>query len=178
MRRTIAKRAGDDAVGVDRRAMAASRGPRRLPRRRTRPRSSGGDRQDLERWIGPAPPGAPSAWRTRGRRLHQRLRHGDLEYGVRIRPDTIFESGSVAKQFTAAAIVLLELDGKLSLDDPVAEVRAGAADFGTPILIRHFLNHTSGLRSQWPMLSSPAVPPRRRFHTVDDDPRVVSGTRS
>ncbi len=43
----------------------------------------------------------------------------NLEYGIRLRPDTVFESGSVAKQFTAAAIALLCQDGKLSLDDPV-----------------------------------------------------------
>src|SRR5688572_32845774 len=42
----------------------------------------------------------------------------DLEHDVPIRPDTIFEAGSVAKQFTAAAILLLAADGKLSIDDP------------------------------------------------------------
>jgi CubicO group peptidase (beta-lactamase class C family) len=43
----------------------------------------------------------------------------DLETGTPITPETIFESGSVAKQFTATAVVLLALDGKLDLDDPV-----------------------------------------------------------
>jgi len=43
----------------------------------------------------------------------------ELEHNVPNTPQTIFESGSVAKQFTAAAIVLLQQDGKLSLDDPV-----------------------------------------------------------
>jgi CubicO group peptidase (beta-lactamase class C family) len=41
----------------------------------------------------------------------------DLEHEVRNKPDTIFEAGSVSKQFTAAAILLLAADGKLSLDD-------------------------------------------------------------
>src|SRR5512143_1250609 len=98
----------------------------------------------------------------------------NLEYGIRIRPDTIFESGSVAKQFTAAAIVLLALDGKLSLDDPVRKYVPELPDFGTPILIRHFLNHTSGLRSQWPMLTIAGRPPGRAVHTIDEILELVS----
>jgi CubicO group peptidase (beta-lactamase class C family) len=43
----------------------------------------------------------------------------DLEHDVKIAPDTIFEAGSVSKQFTAAAVLLLAREGKLSLDDPV-----------------------------------------------------------
>jgi CubicO group peptidase (beta-lactamase class C family) len=43
----------------------------------------------------------------------------NLEHDVPNRPDTIFESGSLSKQFTAAAVLLLARDGKLSLDDPV-----------------------------------------------------------
>src|SRR5687768_11550655 len=43
----------------------------------------------------------------------------NLEYGVPLTTQTVFESGSVAKQFTAGAIVLLALDGKLSLEDDV-----------------------------------------------------------
>src|SRR5687768_13206378 len=43
----------------------------------------------------------------------------EMEHNIPITPQTIFESGSVAKQFTAAAIVLLAQDGKLSIDDPV-----------------------------------------------------------
>ena len=56
----------------------------------------------------------------------------DLEHGVPIGADTIFEAGSVSKQFTAAAVLLLARDGKLSLDDPARKyipelpgVRAG-----------------------------------------------------
>ena len=86
----------------------------------------------------------------------------NLEYGIRIWPTTVFESGSVAKQFTAAAIALLAQDGKLSIDDPVRKYVPELPDFGTPILIRHLLNHTSGLRSQWPMLTLAGRPPGRR----------------
>ncbi len=70
----------------------------------------------------------------------------DLEHDVPNRPDTIFEAGSVSKQFTAAAVLLLARDGKLSLDDPVRKYIPELPDYGTPITIRQMLQHTSGLR--------------------------------
>jgi CubicO group peptidase (beta-lactamase class C family) len=70
----------------------------------------------------------------------------DLEHGIPNAPTTIFEAGSVSKQFTAAAVVLLALDGALSLDDDVRRFVPELPDHGTPITIRHLLNHTSGLR--------------------------------
>ncbi len=77
----------------------------------------------------------------------------DLEHNVPNTTQTIFESGSVAKQFTAAAIVLLQQDGKLSLDDPVRKYIPELPDYGTPLTIRHMLNHTAGLRDWGSVLS-------------------------
>ena len=70
----------------------------------------------------------------------------DLEHDVKNTPETIFEAGSVSKQFTAAAVLLLARDGKLSLDDPVRKYLPEVPDYGAPLTIRHMLNHTSGLR--------------------------------
>jgi CubicO group peptidase (beta-lactamase class C family) len=70
----------------------------------------------------------------------------DLEWDVPNAPDTIFEAGSVSKQFTAAAVLLLVRDGKLSLDDPVRKYIPELPDYGSPLTIRHMLTHTSGLR--------------------------------
>jgi CubicO group peptidase (beta-lactamase class C family) len=70
----------------------------------------------------------------------------DLEHDIRNTPSTIFEAGSVSKQFTAAAIVLLAQDGKLSLDDDVRRHIPELPDYGHTITIRHLLTHTSGLR--------------------------------
>jgi len=70
----------------------------------------------------------------------------DLEHDVPNSPDTIFEAGSVSKQFTAAAVLLLAREGKLSLDDPVRKYIPELPDYGKPLLIRHMLQHTSGLR--------------------------------
>jgi CubicO group peptidase (beta-lactamase class C family) len=105
----------------------------------------------------------------------------DLEHDVTITPETIFEAGSVSKQFTAASVLLLAREGKLSLDDPVrkyipelpnyappAETPADpgvspkpqAANAGAaPLSIRHLLNHTSGLRD-WGSVSAIAGWPR------------------
>lgn len=70
----------------------------------------------------------------------------EMEHNIPNTPQTIFESGSVAKQFTAAALVLLSLDGKLSIDDPVKKYIPEFPEYDKPITIRHILNHTAGLR--------------------------------
>src|SRR5688572_22819614 len=89
----------------------------------------------------------------------------DLEHDVPITPDTIFEAGSVSKQFTAAAVMLLARAGKLSLDDPVRKYIPELPDFGAPLTIRHMLHHTSGLRD-WGSLAGLAGWPRgSRVHT-------------
>lgn len=89
----------------------------------------------------------------------------NLEHGVRNRPDTIFEAGSVSKQFTAAAILLLAREGRVKLDDPVRTHVPEIPDYGTPLTIRHLVNHTSGLRD-WGSLASIAGSPRgSRVHT-------------
>jgi CubicO group peptidase (beta-lactamase class C family) len=83
----------------------------------------------------------------------------DLERDVRNTPDTIFESGSVAKQFTAMAVQLLAGEGKLSLDDPVRKYVPELPDYGKALTIRHMLTHTSGLRD-WGSVESIAGWPR------------------
>ena len=70
----------------------------------------------------------------------------EMEHNIPNTPQTIFESGSVAKQFTAAALVLLEQDGKLKIDDPVKKYIPELPDYGKPVTIRHILTHTAGLR--------------------------------
>src|SRR6185503_12138311 len=64
----------------------------------------------------------------------------DMEHNVPNTAETIFESGSVAKQFTAASLVLLQQDGKLSIDDPVRKYIPELPDYGSPLTIRHLLN--------------------------------------
>jgi CubicO group peptidase (beta-lactamase class C family) len=70
----------------------------------------------------------------------------EIEHAIPNTPQTIFESGSVAKQFTAAAIILLSFEGKLGPDDPVRKYIPELPDYGAPLTIRHLLNHTGGVR--------------------------------
>ena len=76
----------------------------------------------------------------------------NLEYGVPITPKTPFISGSVAKQFTAAAIALLVEQGRLSLDDDVRKYIPELPDYGTKITVDHLVHHTSGLRDFWALV--------------------------
>ncbi|MCD2259163.1 serine hydrolase domain-containing protein [Psychroserpens luteolus] len=70
-----------------------------------------------------------------------------LEYNIPNSPETLFNIGSVSKQFTAMGIVLLHEQGKLSVDDDIRKYLTDLPDFGHKITIRHLLHHTSGLRS-------------------------------
>jgi CubicO group peptidase (beta-lactamase class C family) len=70
----------------------------------------------------------------------------DLEHGIALSPESILEPGSIAKQFTAAAVLLLVQQGKIALDDPARNYIPELPDYGKPITIRHLINHTSGLR--------------------------------
>ena len=69
----------------------------------------------------------------------------DIEWGVAMTPDTVFRLGSITKQFTAAAIMLLVEDGKLGLDDVIQSVLTDYPTQGRTVTIRHLLNHTSGI---------------------------------
>ena len=77
----------------------------------------------------------------------------DVERGVPITPATLFDVASTSKQFTAAAVILLELDGKLALSDDVRKYVPELPDYGAPITIDHLLRHTSGLRDYVALLS-------------------------
>ncbi len=76
----------------------------------------------------------------------------DLDHNIPITPATVFHVASMSKQFTAASIVLLAQEGKLSLDDPVRKYIPELPDFGTPVTIRQLIHHVSGLRDQWDLL--------------------------
>lgn len=77
----------------------------------------------------------------------------NLEYGIPITPQTVFNVGSVSKQFTAFAIYLLAEQGKLSLDDDIRRYLPELPKFGKPITIKHLCYHTSGLKEPLALLS-------------------------
>jgi CubicO group peptidase (beta-lactamase class C family) len=69
----------------------------------------------------------------------------NVELNVPVKPETIFQSGSVGKQFVSAAIMMLVEEGKISLDDSITKYFPDAPASWKPILIRNLLSHTSGL---------------------------------
>lgn len=71
---------------------------------------------------------------------------GDLEHDIQITPSSVFYIGSVSKQFVTFSILLLEEQGKLSLDDRIQKFLPDFPDYGSPLTIRHFIHHTSGVR--------------------------------
>ncbi len=71
----------------------------------------------------------------------------NLEWNVPATTNTVFEIGSVTKQFTAACIMLLVEQGKISLDDPINLYLKNTPASWSGITIRHLLTHTSGIKN-------------------------------
>ena len=74
---------------------------------------------------------------------------GKLEPRVTAAPDMRYAIGSISKQFTAVAVLLLQQDGKLKLDDPVSRFIPGLTR-GNEVTVRQLLSHTSGYQDFWP----------------------------
>jgi CubicO group peptidase (beta-lactamase class C family) len=91
----------------------------------------------------------------------------NLEYDVPLSAESVVEIGSVSKQFTAAAVLLLAQRGVLSLEDDIRKWLPEVPDFGDRITIRMLANHTSGLRDQWGLLGLMNSPPGSAVHTPE-----------
>ncbi len=72
-----------------------------------------------------------------------------LEHGIALSPRSVLDVGSISKQFTAMAILLLQRDGKLSLDDPIRKLFPEMPAYADGITWRRALSQTSGLRDLW-----------------------------
>lgn len=71
--------------------------------------------------------------------------YANVEHEVPVRPDTIFQSGSLGKQFTAATVMTLVEEGKIGLEDSIAKYFPEASEAFGAIKVRHLLTHTSGI---------------------------------
>jgi CubicO group peptidase (beta-lactamase class C family) len=98
-------------------------------------------------WDSSTAPGIVAAVIQDGRIVYENaFGMADLERGVALSPRSALEIGSISKQFTAMCILLLENDGKLSLEDDVRLHIPELPDYGSPITIGQLLHHTSGIR--------------------------------
>ena len=68
----------------------------------------------------------------------------NVELQVPVKPETIFQSGSVGKQFTATAVMMLVEEGKIGLEDPITKYFPDAPDTWKQVTIRELLSHTAG----------------------------------
>jgi CubicO group peptidase (beta-lactamase class C family) len=86
----------------------------------------------------------------------------NVELEVRVKPETIFQSGSVGKQFTATGVMMLVEEGKVGLDDPITKYFPDGPAFWKDIKVRNLLSHNvralnaaayamqRGFRQSWP----------------------------
>jgi len=107
----------------------------------------------------------------------------DIEHGVPFETDTSTRLGSVSKQFTAMAIMMLAEQGKLDYDDPITRFLPELSRFGNQITIRNLLNHTGGLPDYYDvMVEVTGVERPLTRHALDTyerwgEPRFAPGER-
>ena len=118
----------------------------------------------FSRWDNPDSPGCALAIIKDGQIIYK---HGygaaDLERNVLINPSTVFDVGSIAKQFTALSIAILARQGKLSLEDDLRKYVTDIPNYGTTITIRHLIYHTSGLRDYSQLMALAAMPDENHY---------------
>ena len=101
----------------------------------------------------------------------------DLERNVPLTTNSVIEVGSISKQFTAAAILLLEQQGKLSLDDNVRKYIPELPDYGSPITLREMMHHTSGLRDWGAIAELTGWGRSTKFYTNDDALEIIASQK-
>lgn len=98
-------------------------------------------------------------------------RHGygraSLELNVPITPHTVFDIGSTSKQFTAFSILLLQQQGKLSVDDDIRKFLPEIPDYGHRITLHHLMTHTSGMRDYAGLFDLAGVPEQNLTNDQD-----------
>ena len=102
----------------------------------------------------------------------------DLEWHVPNTPETVFEPGSVSKQFTAAATILLALDGRIALDDDIRSYFPEMPDYGEAVTVRMLIHHTSGLRDWGSVAAIQGWPRWSRVHSHNHALDIASRQRA
>lgn len=98
-------------------------------------------------WDQPGSPGCAVAISDQGELIYSRgFGFASLDYDIPITPATIFDVASVTKQFVAASLSMLELDGRLSFEDDVRQYLPELPVYEDPVTLHHMVYHTSGLR--------------------------------
>lgn len=122
----------------------------------------------------PSNPGAQVAISRNGKIIFSKAwGMADLEHNAPLTTTSPTEAGSVSKQFTAAAILLLEQQGKLSLNDDVRKYIPELPAYGNTITLAHMMRHTSGLKD-WGSVAAIAGWPRSTVTYSNDDALLIA----
>ena len=133
----------------------------------------------LKSWTAGAGAGCSAAVDLAGQTVWSAVSgDADLEHAAHITPTTPFDVGSVAKPVTALAVLLLVQDGKLTLDDSIADRLPDLPAAYRPVRVRHLLSHTSGV-PDWQDLLHGLMGFRRDDEVREDDVlRALRGRRA
>ena len=122
-------------------------------------------------WDKPDSPGCAVGVVQNGRFIYQRgYGMANLDYDIPNAPEMVYYVGSDSKQFTAASIALLVLDGKIALDDDIRKYFPEMPDYGTPITVNHLIHHTSGIRDVYGIMAIAGL----RMEDVFSDSEAVA----
>jgi CubicO group peptidase (beta-lactamase class C family) len=106
------------------------------------------------RWDSTTTPGCAVAATRNGQVLYERgYGMANLDYDIPNGPAMVYYIGSDSKQFTAAAVGLLALQGRISLDDDIRKYFPELPDYGTPVRVQHLIHHTSGIRDIYGLMA-------------------------
>ncbi|MBL7833566.1 MAG: beta-lactamase family protein [Cyclobacteriaceae bacterium] len=129
-------------------------------------------------WNNATPGGSVLVSRNGSVIYHKAFGLADLEHNVPNTTETIFEGGSVSKQFTAASLLLLATEGKLSTQDDVRKYIPELPVYDAPVTIQHLLNHTSGLKDWGSIGSLTGWPRTTRVYTQELALDIICKQRS
>jgi CubicO group peptidase (beta-lactamase class C family) len=122
-------------------------------------------------WDKPDSPGCTVGIIRDGKLIYERgFGMANLEHGIKNTPTTVFDVGSVSKQFTAMTILLLQQEGKLSIDDDIRKWLPEMNTYGSSITIRHLIHHTSGIRDYLTLMTLKAL----QFENDYPDEEILS----
>ena len=108
----------------------------------------------------PDKPGIAALVTVGGEVVFERYLGGaDLEHGVPVGAATRFHVASVSKQFTALAVLLEAVAGRIDLDADVHAYLPELADYGATVTVSDLVHHTGGLRDQWELMTLSGTPP-------------------
>jgi len=129
----------------------------------------------FEKWDSTASPGVSLGVIKDGELIYERgYGMANLEHNIPINPTTVFRMGSTSKQFTAACIAILSLQGKISLDDNIRKYIPEMPQYERTTTVRNLVHHTSGLRDYCGLLSLAGYVSYLDHPTIEETIEVIS----